>query len=114
MSELRTVRCPASRGIAKKAQIYLSAKLRSLLRATAAILYMYLHVARWTQEADRLSYTLYPGGLIFFSNPKDLRVAASKRFVEDGRVFTAGNGGGRQKKYSSCASRPAGPPWRKW
>ena len=36
----RTARFPPSRGIAKKARIYLQEKLRSLLRAAAAILYM--------------------------------------------------------------------------
>ena len=32
-----------------------------------------------------------------FRSPKELRAAASKRFLEDGRGFTAGNGGGGQK-----------------
>ena len=40
-----------------------------------------------------------------FRSPKELRAAASKRFVEDGRGFTAGNGGGREKKHS-CSGGP--------
>ena len=32
-----------------------------------------------------------------FRSPKELRAAASKRFLEDGRGFTAENGGGHQK-----------------
>ena len=34
-----------------------------------------------------------------FRSPTELRAAASKRFPEDCRDFTAGNGGGRQNKY---------------
>ena len=41
-----------------------------------------------------------------FRSPKELRAAASKRFLEDGRGFTAGNGGGRQKKYSCSGGAP--------
>ena len=35
----------------------------------------------------------------------ELRAATAKRFLQDGRGFKAGNGGGRQKKY--CCSDAA-------
>ena len=44
------------------------------------------------------------GGSIFRS-PKELRPAASKSFLENGRGFTAGNGGGHLKTYR-CSGRP--------
>ena len=43
-----------------------------------------------------------------FSFANEHFAAASERLLEDGRGFTAGNGGGRQKFSFS-----GGPPWRK-
>lgn len=40
-----------------------------------------------------------------FCSPQELRAAVSKRFLEDGRGFKAGIGGGRQKEYVCSGGR---------
>ena len=42
----------------------------------------------------------------FFRSPKERRAAASKRFLEDGRGFTAGNGGGPAKYVRFSGAPP--------
>ena len=41
-----------------------------------------------------------------FRSPKELHAAAYRRFLEAGRGCTAGNGAGRQKKYSFLRQAP--------
>ena len=47
-----------------------------------------------------------------FGTAAELRADASKRFLGDGRSFTAGIGGGRQKKYT-CSGGPPFPKRKK-
>ena len=64
-----------------------------------------IHRVPWTQVADRLPHPASKWAQ--FGTAAELRAAASEKFPEDGRAFTAGIGGGRQKY--TCSGEPPLP-----